>query len=317
MIPKTTKRPHGRNGGSDGSNAYLTKCRIAALGHEHEDRTSRLDRSRSVAVKGLSQWHPAEDAAQTSPRTKALIGLAFGICLLLAVYIGTIWPHRGTVFAAKNLQSYAAASRQVVATPAAPVDIAEPLEKIEIVDLDADFKNLHETVEPPHDVAARERSVLKVHSAQPAREAPRIPLVDALPHVPEVSTRVDRETALVPPVQVRLQEPRATAVDTSIELLIAKPAPLPESTAYLLRKGQRLLEIGDINAARDLFKDMAAAGIAAGAFALGSTFDPKSLAASRMANITPDPDKALLWYRRAHLLAEEAAAKRKRQGGSD
>lgn len=316
MIPTTTKRLHGRNGGSDGSNAYLTKCRIAALGHEHDDPTNHSDRSRSVAVRGSSEWYPAEDAARTSPRTKALFGLAFGICLLLVIYVGTIWPHRGTIFAAKNLQSFAAASQQVEATPAAPVYTGEPLAKIEIVDLYEGLENLHETVEPAHDVAAREGSVSKARSARPAREAPSIPLIDAHPHVPEVPVRVDRETPLVPPIQVPLQEARATAVDTSIELLIAKPAQLPESAAYLLQKGRRLLEIGNIKAARDLFEDMAAAGIAAGAFALGSTFDPKSLAASGIANITPDPDKAVLWYRRAHLLAE-AAAKRKRQGARD
>jgi len=115
---------------------------------------------------------------------------------------------------------------------------------------------------------------------------------------------------------MRLHEARATAIDTAIELLVAKPAPPPESVASLLRKGQRLLEIGDIEAARDLFKDMAVAGIADGAFVLGSTYDPKSLADSGMANIRPDPNKALLWYRRAHLLAE-AAAKRKRRGARD
>lgn len=316
MIPTITIHPHGRNDGSDRSNAYLTKCKIAALGHEHEHTTNQSGRGRSVAVKGSTEWHPAEDAAQTSPRTKALFGLAFGICLLLAVYVGTIWPHRGTVFAAKNPQNFAAASRQGMATPAAPGDIAEPLAKIEIVGLDAGFENPHEMLEPPRDLAATEGPVLRAQSAQPARETPSIPLVEAQLHVPEASIRVDRETPLLPPVQVSLQEARAAAVDTSIELLIAKPAPLPESTAYLLGKGQRLLEIGDIKAARDLFKDMAAAGIAAGAFALGSTFDPKSLAASDMANITPDPDKALLWYRRAHLLAE-AAAKRKRHSKRD
>ena len=316
MIATTTKRLHSRNGGSDGSNAYLAKCRIAAFGHEHDDASNQSDRSPSVAVRGSSKWHPAEDAARTSKRTKTVLGLAFGICLLLVVYLGTIWPHRGAILAAKNLQSFAAASQQVEATPAAPVYTGEPLAKIEVVDVDAGLESLHEAVEPPHDVAAREGAVSKARSAHPVREAPSIALIDAHPQVPEVTVPVDRETPLVPPIQVRLQEAIPTAVDTSIEHLIAKPAPLPESAAYLLREGQRLLEIGNIKGARDLFEGMAAAGIAAGAFALGSTFDPKSLAASGMANITPEPDKALLWYRRAHLLAA-AAAKLERQGARD
>jgi len=307
----------GRKGGSDGANAYLVKCKIAALRHEREVGANKLGEDQSVAAKGLSDGPPVVDVAQTSSRAKVLIGLAVGICLALAFYVETVWPHRGTVVAAKSLQNDAKTSRRVVA-PLEPTDeFVGTLANIEEVDLDAGSEYLHETGEPPRDLAATGLPTLTARAGQEAPEAYSIPIVDTYPDAPEVSVRVDGESPLVPPVLIRLQEARATAVETAIELLVAKPAPPPESAASLLRQGQRLLENGDINAARDLFEDLADAGIVDGAIALGSTYDPKSLASSGMTNVTPDPNKALLWYRRAHLLAESDAKRERRSDHRD
>ncbi len=72
----------------------------------------------------------------------------------------------------------------------------------------------------------------------------------------------------------------------------------------LVRAGQQQLVNGDIVAARALFKRAADAGLAEGALALGSTFDPKALAALGLTTAEADTSQALTWYRRAHVLAD-------------
>jgi hypothetical protein len=84
----------------------------------------------------------------------------------------------------------------------------------------------------------------------------------------------------------------------------------------LLIEGHRLMSAGDIEGARAAFKRAVDAGVALGALALGSTYDPASLRKSNLTNVTPDPEAALAWYRQAHILAEAAARKHAERNSS-
>ena len=74
----------------------------------------------------------------------------------------------------------------------------------------------------------------------------------------------------------------------------------------LMRKGEDALLTGNIAAARLQFGRAADRGWAAGALAMGATFDPQELV--KLAPfVTPDPEQARFWYLRAQELAHSRA----------
>lgn len=71
----------------------------------------------------------------------------------------------------------------------------------------------------------------------------------------------------------------------------------------MLAEGQRLLRYGDVAGARAMFQRAAQLGSAQAALALGSTYDPHSIAETGLRTVVPDRVTAVGWYRRAHRLA--------------
>ncbi|MGH6770869.1 MAG: hypothetical protein ACRECO_17815 [Xanthobacteraceae bacterium] len=84
----------------------------------------------------------------------------------------------------------------------------------------------------------------------------------------------------------------------------------PEEIAMLLRRGQELLKLGDIAAARLMLRRAAEAGNASAAFALGSTYDPVVLREFGVMGFAPDAAQARTWYQRATALGSTDAAGR-------
>jgi hypothetical protein len=283
-------------------NAYLIRCAIAA--RTVQGPAGQLSGRRSMAPKGLIEG-PETESAQTSSRLKSLVGLAVGAALLVTV--SAIWRDRDPALAAKTFKETALVPQQVVAPSASTDVILAAIPQTEDTGVIVGVRNLHETDVPPRDLATTE---LQVGKAAAAQELPAAPAGDSQIAVPKMLVRADDKAPLAPTVKI-LKEARATAMDTATGPPLAEPSP-PESVASLLRQGKRLLENGNPEAARDLFKDLAEAGVVDAAIALGSTYDPKSLVASGMTNVTPDLNKALLWYRRAHLLAESIARRERR-----
>ena len=70
-----------------------------------------------------------------------------------------------------------------------------------------------------------------------------------------------------------------------------------------LAKGQKLMTRGELEPARKIFKQAADKGSPEGALALGSTYDPASLARFGLADASSNRNEAKRWYRRAHELA--------------
>nr|WP_294507730.1 ATP-binding protein [uncultured Rhodopila sp.] len=90
----------------------------------------------------------------------------------------------------------------------------------------------------------------------------------------------------------------------------AKPAEslAPDLMAAVMRRGEQSLSLGDIAAARLLFRHAADAGNARAAVAMGKTYDPDYLTASPAQSERPDLGLAAEWYRRAVALGDPQAA---------
>ena len=89
-------------------------------------------------------------------------------------------------------------------------------------------------------------------------------------------------------------------------ILPANPAPVQSLNAdfasSLMRRGQDFLGTGDIAAARILFKRLAEAGIADGAFAMAQTYDPRYLTEHKVIGVVGDELKARGFYQQAAQL---------------
>jgi hypothetical protein len=127
---------------------------------------------------------------------------------------------------------------------------------------------------------------------------------------------------LIAPQQEAKEPPR-----TSVASLGRAPGPLerepPPATAPsskehdralgLHAKGKELLEQGNIQPARMLFRRAADQGLAESALLLGSTYDPVELAKLKVIGLQPDVATARRWYDRARQLGAAEAADRLRR----
>jgi hypothetical protein len=83
-----------------------------------------------------------------------------------------------------------------------------------------------------------------------------------------------------------------------------------EEIAILIRRGEQLLETGDLSSARLLLRRAAEARDARAAFALAGTYDPLVLNKLRVYGFAPDATAARQWYRRAVELGSPEASAR-------
>ena len=92
----------------------------------------------------------------------------------------------------------------------------------------------------------------------------------------------------------------------------ANPAPVQslngDVASSLMKRGQDFLGTGDITAARILFKRLADAGIADGAFAMARTYDPRYLTEHKVIGVVGDESKARVFYQQAAQLGSVEAA---------
>ena len=94
---------------------------------------------------------------------------------------------------------------------------------------------------------------------------------------------------------------------------LPKPPSLPSSVQHtLLTRGDAMLRLGDVSAARMLYQRAADSGVGVAALKLAETYDPTYIAARDLRGIKPDPVAAEAWYRRAQALGETEAIERLR-----
>lgn len=101
--------------------------------------------------------------------------------------------------------------------------------------------------------------------------------------------------------------------------VLTAPAPpklTPKEEATMIERGNRLLQTGDITAARMVFERLGRRESAKGAFAAALTFDPEFFATLKVVGMKPDVRKAKDWYRRAAEMGHQEASKRLSSLGS-
>ena len=149
-------------------------------------------------------------------------------------------------------------------------------------------------------------------AAVPSAAAPVAPA--ALPDPQSTSAPTPVEPALPPAVEA----PVATAAPADVQ--VARPpagadqaGPMPlstEATEALIRRGDELLSIGDMVAARLTYERAAAGGNGAAATGVAKTYDPVFLAQSGVRGLRGDPERAALWYGKAAAVGDREAQQR-------
>lgn len=106
-------------------------------------------------------------------------------------------------------------------------------------------------------------------------------------------------TATTAPVQATSAAQPATRTPTSPDQLMAE---------LYAKRGDEMLAIKDISAARKFYEYAADAGNARAATAIARTYDPTFLSQWQIVGLTPDPALAANWYRKAAALGDPKAA---------
>jgi TPR repeat protein len=164
-------------------------------------------------------------------------------------------------------------------------------------------KAASETVQadaPPARASANQ--VKLVHFQAPAIMPPLVPdlLADATPPPSQAapSQSAPSQTALPAPAMPAIPAPPA-----SNALILAD-----DEIATLIKRGQDLLQSGDLVSARLLLRRAAEAGSASAALALGATFDPLVIRRLGVIGIEPDAERARKWYQKAAELGSAEAS---------
>ena len=126
----------------------------------------------------------------------------------------------------------------------------------------------------------------------PALAKEPVPVVPAITKEPvPIAPAITKEP--VPSVPATTEDPVPSA-PSQPEISLS-----PAEIERLLARGHEMLERGDIASARLLFRRVVAAGDRRGAKGMGMTYDPRVFARLPVAGVTPDPEQAEIWYRKA------------------
>lgn len=139
--------------------------------------------------------------------------------------------------------------------------------------------------------AAKALSVTPMPSPEAAAPPPAPPPTPKAPAAPTVAALPPSAVMPAPSVKPPALSPEARA----------------KAQAFVVR-GETLRDEGNIASARLFFERAAEAGLAEGAMALGTTFDPHELARLRVHGLKPDIAAARRWYEKARDLGNTQAA---------
>lgn len=147
--------------------------------------------------------------------------------------------------------------------------------------------------------------------AQAATDAAQQRLDETTARLGRVTQQVTAAEQQVNTLMGRVE--RGTRDASDAETRLAEARKLEEQraaairNAMMIRRGDALLQQGDVSAARLVYERAAAAGSGDAATAMGKTFDAGVLAQIGVVGLRPDPDQASAWYRRALALGNEEA----------
>jgi hypothetical protein len=149
------------------------------------------------------------------------------------------------------------------------------------------------------------QAVIEMPPAKPAAVPP--------PDEPPVAAEPAPEPAKPAAVEKPAKLPKLASLNAQPDLAMAKPAPVPAAEPSggddddLIARGDELLSLGDIVAARQLYEFAFDRGQMQAAVALGRTYDPVTFEKLKVRGLTPNPQAALEWYKKAEKAGVKGA----------
>jgi hypothetical protein len=162
---------------------------------------------------------------------------------------------------------------------------------------------------PPHTQGGHSQAVIELPPAQPAAVPPPVePPVAAAP-VPEKPAAVEKPAE--PPAKPA-KLPKLASLNADPVMAPGKPEPAPAAEPSgvdddLIARGDELLSLGDIVAARQLYEFAFDRGQMQAAVALGRTYDPVTFERLKVRGLSPNPQAALEWYKKAEKAGVKGA----------
>jgi hypothetical protein len=128
----------------------------------------------------------------------------------------------------------------------------------------------------------------------------------ATPNAPPVIRAADMN-ATRPATSAGKTEP-VLAVQPVRPAATASTSPEQSMAEFYGKRGDEMLAIKDISAARKYYEYAANAGSASAAMAIARTYDPTFLSQLQVVGLRPDPELTATWYRKAAALGDPNAA---------
>jgi len=167
---------------------------------------------------------------------------------------------------------------------------------------------MRETLSAPKVVAERK--------AEPVTDRP-VPMMErfaaATPAAEPPVTATQQAQALQPQApqpQAQAAEPPAAPPEPAAQPAFSPPSLDREEIAALYKRGEQLIQQGDIAAARLMFTRAASVGDARSALALGASYDPDVLRKLGVVGVAADAALAREWYAKASGYGSREAAQR-------
>jgi type II secretory pathway predicted ATPase ExeA len=146
---------------------------------------------------------------------------------------------------------------------------------------------------------------------EPLAQTPAEAQAPAAPAPPQPVTQAPAETPAPAAPTAAAQAPAPDAPSGAVTPAAPKPAQADLlDMERLMRRGQALMQEGDVASARLFFERAAASGHAAALTALGQSFDPLELRRLGVIGIKGDANRALAWYRAANDAGDPTANER-------
>jgi hypothetical protein len=167
---------------------------------------------------------------------------------------------------------------------------------------------------PPDDfqgIFSMDVLLIKGKGIEPERRTANIAFADI--DTPAVTASIEAAPAPSPPDSDRLEIEAPPPAVLPRERVVARSEPAPVARAMtdadrlLMERGNNLATQGDIASARLMYLQVARKGIAAGALAMGRSFDPEFLHNLNVRGLQPDIAQARSWYKTAADLGSDQA----------
>jgi hypothetical protein len=160
----------------------------------------------------------------------------------------------------------------------------------------------------PADYIGTMHAAINLHAANNAVVDTRVVPLEWVPK--SKNERSSVQASLQQQQQQQQQQQKQQQPPAAPNVRLRAPAMDPEEVSRLIKRGQQLLQAGDIAPARLMLKRAAEGGSGQAALLLGGTYDPEVLRDLGVLGFASNPTKARDWYQKAAELGVTEASRR-------